>query len=308
MNNQLPPELFAERPVRSEYARQSRGIRPTALAAVTMLIAVAIAGIYFASKNQQDDQAAADIPTIRADAVIKERPEQPGGIDIPHQDMQIYQAIEGGKQAAAEPKIERLMPPPEEPMVSAEAVKIDPATLAAAKVAQLAQAETETVTAAPATKDPLGVMEPKPAEKVATTVVEPKPVAVVPAPAAKIIPAPQPEEMPAKPVMEPIAAPAKSLVSGSIPKDLMPGGAARKNFLVQLASINNETAAQNELKKLQAKYAGQLNGAKLRLVRADLGAKGIYYRIQSESMTPDQASKLCAGIWSQKGQCIIVKP
>lgn len=298
MTNQQPPELFAERPVRSDYARVSRGINPTALAAVALLVAIAIGGIYFASKSQQQEATAnGNVPIIKAEGVYKTRPEQPGGIDIPHQDMQVYQAIESGDSTNPDndkPKVERLMPPPEQPMAAALEPAKPTETIPVASV-QLAQAEPEEVAPPAAVETKVEPALPTAASVNKANVQ--KPAALPPEPVV-----PESAVSAEKPALP------KPIVSGSIPKDLLNGGTGRKNFYVQLASINNETAAQNELKKLQTKYAGQLGGTKLRLVRADLGAKGVYYRIQSEGLAPDAASKICAGLWSQKGQCIIVKP
>jgi hypothetical protein len=301
MNSPQPPELFAERPVRSDYARERTRISPIALGVIGLLVVAAIGGIYAAFSSQAPQQAG-DIPTIKAEGVYKQRPEQPGGIDIPHQDMQVYQAIEGSQQAAAEqPKVERLLPPPETPMAATTVASVAPQLLKP----QLAQAEpdavTEKVAAAAAPVEPLT----RPTA-IATTVVEtakPQPAPVAAAkPVVPVVPEPKaPAAAAAKPVE------AKPLITGKIPQDLLDGSASRK-FMVQLASFPDATIAEKQLKSLQAKYASLLGATRLRMVKANLGAKGTYYRIQSEGLSTDQASKICAGVWSQKGQCMIVKP
>ncbi|MCH7554784.1 MAG: hypothetical protein IIC08_02105, partial [Proteobacteria bacterium] len=53
-------------------------------------------------------------PLIRADdGPIKIRPKDPGGMAVPDQDKLIYQTLDGG---VVEETVERLLPPPEEPL------------------------------------------------------------------------------------------------------------------------------------------------------------------------------------------------
>jgi hypothetical protein len=59
------------------------------------------------------DQQASGIPTIKAEMPIKQRPEQPGGIDIPHQDVTVFQKLDESAEAPA--PVEHLLPPPEAP-------------------------------------------------------------------------------------------------------------------------------------------------------------------------------------------------
>lgn len=307
MNSPQPPELFAERPIRSEYVRERSRFSPVALGVIGLLIVATIGGIYFAFSGQSAPQQAGDIPTIKAEGVYKQRPEQPGGIEIPHQDMQVYQAIEGSQQASADqPKVERLMPPPETPMVSAAAA-VAPDMVKP----QLAQAEPENLVtekvAASAPEMAPALKQPAP---VATTVTEPAPVAAKPVPQAVVQPVPESKAIPVAPAAKTVEtkpAEAKPLITGKIPQDLL-DGTAKKKFMVQLASFPDANVAEKQLKALQAKYSGQLGGTRLRMVKANLPGKGIYYRIQSEGLTSDQAGKICAGVWSQKGQCMIVKP
>lgn len=62
-------------------------------------------------------------PIIAADtAPFKVRPENPGGMMIPHQDKLVYGRL---TQGAPQP-IERLLPPPEQPMVAAPPMAVQP--------------------------------------------------------------------------------------------------------------------------------------------------------------------------------------
>lgn len=59
-----------------------------------------------------------DVPFIAADpAPTKHRPEEPGGTVIPYQDTEVYDLIDPAHQEVE--SVERLLPPPEEPVVAA---------------------------------------------------------------------------------------------------------------------------------------------------------------------------------------------
>ena len=77
---------------------------------------------------------------------------------------------------------------------------------------------------------------------------------------------------------------------------------------MQLASVPDEANAHHMMAELESKYADTLGGVKLRVVRADLGGKGVYYRIQSQRVSKEQAEQICASIKKQNAGCIIVHP
>ena len=81
---------------------------------------------------------------------------------------------------------------------------------------------------------------------------------------------------------------------------------ASGNAAIQLASLPNEAQARAMMEKLQQKYAAKLGGAKLRVVRADLGSRGIYYRIQSQSLAEGEANRVCSALKQTNAGCILV--
>jgi hypothetical protein len=107
----------------------------------------------------------------------------------------------------------------------------------------------------------------------------------------KILALPENKPAPAK-----MAAP-KSVASGAV-----------AGFKVQLASFPDEATAKKNAAQLQQRFASALSGASLSVVRADLGAKGIYYRIQAPMSGEAAARSTCANIQSAGGSCILVRP
>jgi len=72
----------------------------------------------------------------------------------------------------------------------------------------------------------------------------------------------------------------------------------------QLASQPSEAAAQSTAGTLQRRFGNLLNGAKLSVVRADLGAKGVYYRVIVPTSSLGDAQQLCSSIRSNGGDCV----
>lgn len=93
--------------------------------------------------------------------------------------------------------------------------------------------------------------------------------------------------------------PSASLSAGSVTGST--GG-----YAVQISSQRSQADAQTSLNALQAKYPQQLGGQHGMIRRADLGAKGIYYRaLVGPFATAAEASHLCGSLKAAGGSCII---
>lgn len=272
-----------ERPIRSDF---SRGRPSYVLRRIVTLGIIAFfvlgAGVWWWSHSRTPGE----IPTIKAEGSYKERPEQPGGIDIPHQDVQVYQEIEGG---AADEKttVEHMLPPPEQPTA--------PAATAAA-------GEDQEFVTAPATQvenisPAAGLPALKEAEAPKKMEV-PTPVAVAPTPAPA----------PVKQVEQHVPPKVVSPVVTAEPAPAAPVAATKGGVVVQFAASTDERAATDMAQKLQSKYHGTLGNARLHPVKADLGAKGVFYRIQSQPLPEGQAKSICASVKKANAGCLLVRP
>jgi hypothetical protein len=83
-----------------------------------------------------------------------------------------------------------------------------------------------------------------------------------------------------------------------------PKAIASGNSYVQLASVKSTVGAAGEYKKLQAKYSS-LSGVQYRTQEADLGAKGIFHRIQAGPMSKADATRICNEIKTKGGSCLV---
>jgi cell division septation protein DedD len=77
-------------------------------------------------------------------------------------------------------------------------------------------------------------------------------------------------------------------------------------YAVQVAAQRSQADAQATLNALQTKYPQQLRGQHGMVRRADLGAKGIYYRaLVGPFGSAEEASRLCSSLKAAGGNCII---
>jgi len=76
-------------------------------------------------------------------------------------------------------------------------------------------------------------------------------------------------------------------------------------FSVQLASSPSESDAHATLTRLQRQFPDALGGGSIR--RADLGKKGIYYRVRVGPLTRDAADKICARLKAGGAECILTR-
>lgn len=310
--SQTPPELFSQAPIRSDFASYHRmeGRHPRRLRLIAVVVALVFCGglIAWAISGSSEPK---EIPTIKAaDGPSKQRPDQPGGIDIPHQDMLVFQQIENNDGSKS--TVEHLLPVPETPQAqtlttaSIEATAsaqplVSPSTAANATGNAVPPVVTDTPVIAPPSVPTASPVPPAPSAAPTQTVTQ----AVVPTAAPAPIVA---TASPKAPVVE-AAAPAlpKQETAGKLPKELFMID-AKKTTLIQLASVPNEVEAQSMLKTMQSKYAGAMGHSKLRLVKAAIPGKGTYYRIQSEPLSDATAKSICSALTKQKASCIVVHP
>jgi hypothetical protein len=82
--------------------------------------------------------------------------------------------------------------------------------------------------------------------------------------------------------------------------------ASSGRFAVQVSSQSNENEVQSSFRSLQAKYPKLLGGREPMVRRADLGAKGVYYRAMVGPFgSAKQANELCANLKAAGGNCIV---
>ncbi len=188
-----------------------------------------------------------EVPLIRADfGPVKVRPEKPGGMEVPDRDKLVYQRMQSG---AEEPRVERLLPPPEEPVP-------------------------------PPVAPPAPVAKPEPL----TPVAKPEP-APPPPPEPSVAKAPPPAPPAPKPA--PVAA----------------------GYRVQLLAARSRDAAEGAWKRLRDSHRKLLGPLSPSVVKADLGGKGVFYRLRAGPLGSEAAARaLCAQLTARKVNCLVIRP
>jgi cell division septation protein DedD len=261
----MSDDLRPDDDLREAYERreQARGTRRAVPALVALAAVAAFAvGVWYAY-DQGVKKGQVTPPLIKAEpGPAKVAPENPGGMQVPNQDRQVFDRLAGAPAKA--PGVEKLLPPPEKPAPT-------PAAAPRAPEPPTPPAPPAPTAAAPATVAPAAPPAPPPAKEAVQE-------------AVKESPAPPP---PSPPAAAPKAA----------------SGGAR----IQLAAFPEAAAAEASWKKLQQRFPDPLGTLTLTIERADLGAKGVFHRVQAGPFA-DRASAqaACDKLKAAKQDCLVV--
>jgi hypothetical protein len=75
-----------------------------------------------------------------------------------------------------------------------------------------------------------------------------------------------------------------------------------------VSSQHSEAEVQDSFRALQAKYPDVLGGKQPMIRRADLGAKGVYYRaLVGPFASAEEAASMCSSLKAAGGSCLVQK-
>jgi cell division septation protein DedD len=271
-----------DRPVRPPPRSSSLPLRGITIgfAAVALTVFGGLIGYTYLSHT--GGGAGGPVPLIKADPrPMKTAPEKPGGMEVPNQDKEIYARIDRNAPQTPPPRVERLLPPPESPLPRPQNAPppLEP-----------------DIPTAPALEPPPNAVE------------VPQPPVAQPPRSAAPTPAPAPAK-PAAPTPEPAPAPQQQAqrAAPSAPAPALTAGAGR--YRIQLAALRTNEDATREWEKLRRAHEELLGPLTLNVVRADLGDRGIFYRIQAGPLADESAAKaLCQKLAAKKVGCLVVRP
>ncbi len=279
---------------------------------------------WYAYRTNVADMSPGEVPVVEADpSPVRIAPEDPGGMRFAHQDKEIYNAILAGEAEQAKGE-ERLLPAAEEPSQERQVSAKDPEVKTwindrlhpvrneeGVELSRDALADEEPAqTEEPAEAKPEEISEAKPAAGAqeeqaqkpddivaqAEAFEEDEPVAPV-------------AEKPEKPEVEPIEVASKEEPVQAEPKPEPKKAATPElgKYMVQVAALRSEQEALSTWKRLNGKHNDLLDGKPHKIVRADLGAKGVYYRLRIGGLASRaKASELCAALARRNQGCMPV--
>jgi len=257
---------------------------------LTVLAVIAFAGvIWYAYPQGQEKYSDLDIPTISADkSVYKFKPEDPGGMEVPHQDSTVFDPIE--KKAAGE-SAEHLRPDTEEPVNKDEAIK-DTAVKDAPTETPPPGMNAQISDNADGTEKVVPKAEARP--KTFTTKTEIVKTDTVKTDTVKT------DTKPATPPAE--KAPAAAAKTEA-PKAAT--AASKSGVYIQLGAYKDAAAAKADWAKLQKKYPGQLGSLETH-TETVRRPSGTLERLQAGRVPAEKAKQICAAVIAGGNACIVV--
>jgi len=291
-------QILPETPDPSAPGGEAEAARPRArlLPMWILIAAVVIVGVAWAMSERYFGPAEGNksVPVIAADTTpVKVRPEEPGGVDVPDRDKYVYKSL-----TDEEPEAEQLLPPPEEPM---ERPPVEVVELAAPEaVEEMTRAAEEAMeTVAEDTPEP-----PPPAELAVAKLKEPAEAAK--ARATETAPEPMKQEA-AAPEAPKAAPPPEPELTSAAPQQNAAVSAASGSFLVQIGAAKNEASANGEIAGLAKKHPDILAGLSGVVIRVDLGAKGVWYRMRvGPFASRGEANGVCGQLKAVDVGCFVV--
>lgn len=295
------------------------------------VVCVAIAGFfalawYAYHTGSAESVKEEELATVEADASpMKEAPADPGGMEFPHQDKTVYDTIASGNPS--KPAAERVLPAPEEPVrldepktqtwvyssdtesagtsgqnlkvyqseeVMSKTPRVEPKISADSSVSLEAKAGDAASNKNPQTKENAPPIPP-----VVSTVLPATPSVEVES---------VPVATKARSALSEIRKEAKKLSVAPMLKvpEKKSESSSSSGARVQIGAFKSEAEARTQLAKISQKHAA-VASKKEAIARADLGAKGVFYRLQLTGFTTAaEAKSFCASL-SAKGQgCFVV--
>ncbi len=277
----------------SEDEEDVEGSRLPLLIVLALLVLAMFAGVVWLAYTQGVARGRTETPVLTAqNGPARVAPQNAAGAAEPYKGFKIYEQPAppdedtDSSTASAAPKVVAATPAPETKPVASPAA---PAPAPAAPK----------ITAA--TPAPAPVKPPPAAPKIA---------AATPAPVKPPVAAPAPVKPPvvaAKPPAAAATAPPRSLALVA-PKPAPPAVAASGEFVLQIGAFPSQADADAAWKTYKGKHAALLADANDDVQKADLGDKGIWYRLRVTGFpSKDVASAMCDRLKADGGSCFLGK-
>lgn len=272
-----------------------RGRMVLLLAVVFVIAAAALLYVVFQQGVRTGGRNAP--PVIVADSgPEKIKPEDPGGLDVPHQDKTVYDRVSG----ESADRVERLLPEPEEP-VDISGLRTSEATTEAASKESPAE---EPVSEAQAPKEDKARPDPEePKAAPETTKAADTEVVNEAEDIGDLIQSlPDTGEEPIGNSVAEVDDASVNRASGTIP------AATSGAYVVQVASFRGADLATGGWEALNRKNGDLLRNLRPDIQLADLGDKGIYYRLRiGPFATKADAQALCTALKKRRQDCLVRK-
>lgn len=263
---------------RSELARSRNNF-------LSIFAGITLAGVVgWFVLSPQYTQESSELPIIRRpQTAVKIRPENPGGMEIPNQDKDVYSIVE--KKTIDNTVVENLLPTPETPKLPDIVPEVSDIDENAKNLDEIVDEVAEEKTTAEEVSEAIEEKVEKTKETVNETIPE-KPADLLnkeeAKPAEKV--EVKKEEKPAEKTVETAQAPAQQ---------------SSGNWQIQLIASKNKDAVEKAWNDLSNRYS-LLKSYSHEIQTSDLGAQGIFYRLRAGSFADkNAAAAACAALKKQ---------
>ena len=239
------------------------------------LAAAAGAAWYILGSGGQPASGPQEVPVVKAEkAPVKVRPADPGGMEVPNQDKLVYNRVD---QNSVKPEVEHLLPQPTQPK----------------DLPRGGDSLGDGMT-------PLPPPIPETAPKVVETTKVTPPAAAEP---------PKPPQVPvAKVESSKLEAPKAPAVPSAPAKSSTTPVAAAGAWQVQLGALRDEAGAETAWQRATKAAPDVLANLPHEVIRADLGPKGIFYRLRAGGFaTREQADGICDSLKPKGVGCVVAR-
>ncbi len=245
------------------------------------------AGVVWNTYRQGVRPSQGGLPVIASDdAPYKRAPDDAGGLEVAGQDNAYYGQMDGLGDPAVVEKTSVRNPANlrrNNPVLAGEAPELP--EIERTPETQLAETPTSREPVRSAALDGLDVRDPEPTEIKPVQTASLQPIDLTPRRQTPTI----------VDTMPPAPTPAVSRFASS------------GNFQIQLMALRKEADAHGAWRKVKARHPDLFHGAALDIQRADLGAKGVWFRLRVGSFeTRDTAKDFCADVKAAGKDCIVV--
>jgi hypothetical protein len=276
------------------------------LLGICMAVLLALIGIIWSTYNQGVREGGRDAPPHIVASVdpYKVQPEDPGGVETAHLDIRVFDVIEEpADEAPAAAEAPSTAAVEDGPPVATQAVPPSfEADLSETEVARLLGVEDQTLsTAAEAVREaeaapPARSEGPRTLETAAQTVEETSNV-----------------RLDARPLADSEIQTASAPTGGQTPaRAAAPSPAASQpathpgTYFVQVASYRSEDAAGVGWNEFRAEFGSMLRGKRQDVARADLGDRGVHYRLRVAGFdSREAASDFCDQLKARERECLV---
>ncbi len=316
---------------------QSDGLRWMSVLVVLLVVFGFFSLAWYAYRtNTRQAMQEGEIMVVEGDASpYREKPANPGGMEFPHQDKEVYNRLVAKDEQARPGSVERLLPPPEAPMARSEISEPDNKEASSWIKGQAEPAEDDASDAveASAAQQPSAQPDPKQEARQDTrkdevklqndvpAYVPPKPVEKPWVPVEKTQETQEVAKETAKPETspDPIVAQAEKFVQEKKPqqqppvqpepiKKVAPTTAPVSGGVeVQLAALRSRAEAETVWQKVSARHKDVLSGKSYRIVTAEIPGKGTFYRLRVSMGSAAAAKSVCSTLNQRNQACILAR-